>query len=415
LPDTRARGGLSPRLADMMIRIQNQKETLSMRVLVIGGTRFIGPPTVRRLADAGHELTVFHRGRTEADLPKKVSHIHGDRLQLAEHHDKFRKLRPDVVLDMAAFTQQEALATVNAFRGLARRLVALSSQDVYRAYGRFRETEPGLLEHVPLTEEAPLRDQLYPDRSGSSDTANYEKILVERAVMGSDMLRGTVLRLPMVYGEGDYQHRLLMELKRIDDGRPAILIERRVAEWRWSRGYVENVAAAVVLAVNDERAAGRVYNVAEADALSYADWVRQVGVAAGWGGSVVVAPDGTLPAKLTPPKGNYAQHLVADTTRIRTELGYQEPVSRDEALRRTIAWERANRPEYAQKLVDYAAEDAALAEIRARNAAPAPTQTYQPSPPVSPEADPTPAQADPSPPQADPPTHQADPPAPLVP
>jgi nucleoside-diphosphate-sugar epimerase len=35
-----------------------------MKVLVVGGTNFIGPYAVRRLAEAGHEVAVFHRGRT---------------------------------------------------------------------------------------------------------------------------------------------------------------------------------------------------------------------------------------------------------------------------------------------------------------------------------------------------------------
>ncbi|MBV9711304.1 MAG: hypothetical protein JO011_10390, partial [Ktedonobacteraceae bacterium] len=56
------------------------------------------------------------------------------------------------------------------------------------------------------------------------------------------------------------------------------------------------------------------------------------------------------------------QDLLVDTTRIRRELSYREPVDVDEALRRTIAWERAHPPEQVDaKQFDYVAEDAALA------------------------------------------------------
>jgi nucleoside-diphosphate-sugar epimerase len=348
-------------------------------VIIIGGTRFIGPPVARRLSEAGHDVTVFHRGQTESDLPKRVNHVHGNRLQLAAHQDELRQLQPDVVLDMAAFTQQDALATVNAFRGVARRLVIISSQDVYRAYGRFHESEPGLLEPVPLAETAPLREKLYPYRGEGRGLDSYDKILVERAAQSSTLLPATILRLPMVYGEGDYQHRLLLELKRIDDERPAILIAQRMAAWRWTRAHVENVAAAISLAVTDDRATSRTYNVGDAEALTYADWVRLIGHQARWAGDVVIAPDHTLPQKLSPLKGNYAQHLVVDTALIRTELGYQEPVPQMEALRTTIAWEREHRPESVAKLLDYAAEDAALAELRAK---PAPAEA--PRPPLLP-------------------------------
>ena len=56
-----------------------------MKVVVIGGTNFLGPPLVRRLVALGHEVAVFHRGRTGADLPPAVEHILGDRHDLGEH------------------------------------------------------------------------------------------------------------------------------------------------------------------------------------------------------------------------------------------------------------------------------------------------------------------------------------------
>jgi nucleoside-diphosphate-sugar epimerase len=49
------------------------------RVLVVGGTVFIGPSVVRQLAHAGHSVAVFHRGEHEIDLPADVRHIHADR------------------------------------------------------------------------------------------------------------------------------------------------------------------------------------------------------------------------------------------------------------------------------------------------------------------------------------------------
>jgi uncharacterized protein YbjT (DUF2867 family) len=57
----------------------------------------------------------------------------------------------------------------------------------------------------------------------------------------------------------------------MDDGRSAILLEKGMASWRWTHGYVEDVAAAVALAVMDERAAGRTYNVGEADPLPWTE------------------------------------------------------------------------------------------------------------------------------------------------
>ena len=336
-----------------------------MQLLIIGGTRFIGPYVVRRLIDAGHSVTLFHRGETNADLPASVKHIYGDRHSLSTFADEFKATAPDVVLDMIPYTEEEAHSLMRAFRNVARRVVAISSADVYRAYGRLLRLETGAPDPMPLNENAPLRESFYPYRAQAEGVEDfkyhYDKILVERVLMSDGELPGTVLRLPAVYGVGDPQHRLFGYLKRMDDHRPIIMLGKEQARWRWTRGYVENVADAIALAVTDERAINRIYNVGEPDALAEADWVRSIGQAAGWEGEVFTVPEDSLPEHLA-AKVDYAHHLETDTTFLRAELGIDEGIPREEALRRTIEWERNNPPSEVNPLQpEYAAEDAALA------------------------------------------------------
>lgn len=47
-----------------------------MRVLILGGTAFMGPHVVRRLVDQGHDVAVYHRGQHDVGLPDRVTHIH---------------------------------------------------------------------------------------------------------------------------------------------------------------------------------------------------------------------------------------------------------------------------------------------------------------------------------------------------
>src|SRR5262249_23326497 len=161
----------------------------------------------------------------------------------------------------------DARGLVEAFRGLAARAVVVSSGDVYRAYGRFLGTEPGPADPVPLAEDAPLREALFPYRASASGPEDlvfdYDKVLVERGAPAGRALPATVLRLPMVHGPGDPQHRLAAYLRRMEAGRRAIPLDEGLAGWRCTRGYVEDVAAAIALAVADQRAAGKVYNVGE--------------------------------------------------------------------------------------------------------------------------------------------------------
>jgi len=340
-----------------------------MRVLVIGGTRFIGLTAVEQLHAQGHEVVVFHRGLANpTDLPR-VEQILGDRETLGDHVAAFRRFAPDVVLDACASFASHARLLVDVFRGLAGRTVVLSSVDVYRAYGRLHESEPGPLESLPLDEAAPLRASLYPYHDTASVPtdfgARYDKIPIEKIVLGHPALPGTVLRLPFVYGPRDYQHRLGLYLRLMDDGRPAILLDTNMVRWRGTHGYVENVAAAIVRAVTDARATGHLYNVGEVDAPTERAWVEAIGRAAGWTGHVVVVERAALPLALRWwGDAAMAQDLVTDTTRMRAELGLEDVVSFDEGLRRAVAWERANRQEELDVgLLDYAAQDAVLAGL----------------------------------------------------
>jgi nucleoside-diphosphate-sugar epimerase len=283
--------------------------------------------------------------------------------------DDVRASEPDVVVDLILSSGRQARTLMILFRGVARRVVALSSCDVYRACGVLHRSEAGPLEPLPLTEDSPLRTTLQtypPDRLrmlqhvfGWLDD-EYDKIPVERAILGDTELPGTVLRLPMVYGPGDPLHRQFPLVKRMDDGRRVILFEEKRAAWRSPRGYVENVATAIALAATSEGAAGRIYNVGEAESLSELDWARQIASVAGWAGEFIVLPTDRTPSHLHLP-GNLEQHWVVDTTRIREELGYVEPVSRTEALARTVEWERAHPPPIGPRAFDYEAEDAAIA------------------------------------------------------
>jgi nucleoside-diphosphate-sugar epimerase len=237
----------------------------------------------------------------------------------------------------------------------------LSSVDVYRNYDGFRGKATAPPDPVPLSEDAPLREAQFPYRGLGLPfewADDYDKLPVERIVLSEPDLPGTVLRLPAVYGPGDKQHRLRPYLRRMDDGRRAVVLAKERAQWRWTRGYVENVAAAIVPAISDDRAANRAYNVGEEPAPTERQWVEQIGAAAGWTGEVVEVPAAQLPAQLRHPF-DFRYELAMDTTRIRAELSYTEPVGREAALKRTVEWERSQPRE--QEPLDYAAEDHVLA------------------------------------------------------
>jgi nucleoside-diphosphate-sugar epimerase len=342
-----------------------------MRILIIGGTGFMGPDLVRILRAHGHEIAVVHRGKTNPLLPPDVHEILADRSQFADKRRDIDSFAPEVVIDLILSSGAQAEGLMRIFRGLARRVVMISSMDVYRACGVLHGLEAGPLEPLPLTEDSALRQTLHPYPPAHVKALqsifswlddDYDKIPAERAVMSDPDLPGTVLRLPMVYGPGDPLHRFYPVVKRILDGRRTILFSEPMAVWRSPRGYVENVAAAIALAAESGQAAGRIYNVAEWPAFSELEWAKKIAAHMHWKAEFVLLAPERAPKHLLPPPGNVAQHWVASSERIRRELGYREPVPLEEAIRQTIEWESANPPgEVTFYQFDYPAEDAASA------------------------------------------------------
>jgi nucleoside-diphosphate-sugar epimerase len=190
--------------------------------------------------------------------------------------------------------------------------VVLSSGDVYRAYGVFKRIEDGPIEPAPLRESSLLRSRLHPYRSFDTPSTAleyyYDKLLVERAIAADDRLPATILRLPKVYGPDDNADLW------------SVYGFRRYPQWRWTHGFVDNVAKAITMAIENEAASGRIYNVGEeatptiAERLSY------------------------LPANADAPifdqPDNFAQDIVYDTSAIRRDLGYSEDVSERDAMSR---------------------------------------------------------------------------------
>lgn len=317
-----------------------------MRVAVLGGTRFIGRAITLDLAAAGHDVTVFHRGHTEPEELASVAHVHVDRNALASADADLASY--DAFIDTMAFSTGNTQPVLDALPE-GRRLLVLSSMDVYAAYASVNSgavTEP-----VPDDETGPVRSQRYPYRGQIPGMDDYEKLDVEDLYLG----RGaTVCRLPMVYGEHDGQRREWFILRRVHAGRKQIPFGS--GTWVSTRGYVGDIATGVRLALESPSAVGEVFNLGERRSPSVALWARMILEAAGSDAELVPVPDEVLPEDLG-ISAVIPQHLLCDSSKARRVLGWREgdPV---EALRRSVAWHLSNPPDDDG---DFSADDEALA------------------------------------------------------
>ena len=327
-----------------------------MRLLVLGGTRFIGDRIVRAAQRRGDEVTIVHRGSTEpADEPAadaladNGAHIHIDRADFAAIAGKVGALRPDAVIDTCAMTQADADSVLPHLPDIP--VILLSSMDVYRAYELLLADEGG--QPVPITEDADLRRARYPLRGHIEGRDDYDKLHVEPAYLARG---GTVLRLGAVYGERDPQRREEFILRRVRAGRKRIPVG--AGTWLWTRAYVADVASAVLAALDAPAvAAGQVFNVGELATDTMREHAQRILRSAECDAELVTVPDEDVPEDLAVTR-SAAQHLLCDCGKLARMLSWQ-PADTELSVSRSVRWHVAHPPESPD--TDFTPDDRALA------------------------------------------------------
>jgi nucleoside-diphosphate-sugar epimerase len=321
-----------------------------MRVLILGGTLFIGRRIARELLARGDDVMVVHRGQTEPAELSGCAHVHAARSALAEVAGRLRGFRPDAVIDTRAMTAADADAVLPHLPDA--HLVLLSSIDVYRAYELLLAGHGG--EPVPLTEQSPVRSERYPLRDLLPGLgAHYDKLDVEPLYLSRG---GTALRLSMIYGEHDGQRREEFVLRRVRAGRLQIPFGPGTS--LDTRCYVGDVATAVLAALDRPSAAsGQVFNVGDLTTGTVRDWAHAIVAAAGSDASLVTVPEDVVPPDLEDTR-SIAQHFLVDSRKAATVLGWR-PSDPAETIPVSVRWHLANPPAGVDE--DFSADDRALA------------------------------------------------------
>jgi len=301
-----------------------------VRVLIIGGTALVGPYVLRELmAEGVDEVWTFTRSGKSYYCERALV---GDRDDDDALKSAIKEARPDLIVDMIPFTVRNAEKLVAACRtiGIDPKIVALSSIDVYSAYGRMNKTEEAPYQHSPIRENMALRKKYGP--AGAA----YDKIGVERVYQKAfdDLV---ILRLPATYGWPDTT-RVAFYLDQMLAGEREITISEDQAAFRFSRCLHKNAAYAVALAARRSKKGTVIYNVAEPTAYTEIEWVKKIRALCGWSGKIKLSPWEADAEK--PP-----QQFEVDTNAIRRDLGFFEKYDPDEGLADTVAFHAYNRLE----------------------------------------------------------------------
>lgn len=243
-----------------------------MRVFIIGGTGFISGALVRRLLEAGHEVTTFTRGRASppvaADHPRLLTRT-GDRhhrssLEAAADGEPF-----DAVYDMIAYSPDESKMAIDVFRGRTERFIHCSTISVYMVSNDV---------DCPITEDQDKRRVMdyWPRNPFGMDYGinkrKCEDVLWEAHRKGWHDV--SMLRPPYVAGPEDPTIRDYFWIERILDGGP--LLVPGEGEDEFQLVYVEDVGRAFASLLDHPESSGKAYNVADEEIVTLNGYLQRV-------------------------------------------------------------------------------------------------------------------------------------------
>jgi len=176
-----------------------------LRILFLGGTRFLGPHQVEYALARGHEVTLFNRGKTNPDLFPQVQKLRGDRDGDLE---ALVGGRWDAVVDNSAHVPRWVRTACEILKGNVGQYLFVSSTGVYHPYLQLGIDEQGRLG----TMEDPTLEEV------TGDTFGPLKVLCEQEAEKWFPNRTTVIRPHLIVGPGDNSDRFTYWPVRIARG-----------------------------------------------------------------------------------------------------------------------------------------------------------------------------------------------------
>jgi nucleoside-diphosphate-sugar epimerase len=333
--------------------------------LVVGGSGATGVEIADGLRGRGYEVTVYHRGLHEDAGLADLEHIHGDPHVPGAIARELRWRAFDVTVATYGLIGH----IVRELRGRTGHLVAVSCLHAL-------DPRPG----IPISEDDPYASGDAPGRKLARRVVDVERAVLDAHAAGE--LTATVVRYPYVYGPRAVAPMEWHILKRVLDGRR-----------RWSlpaggltltgRCASPNAARLIGLVLDNPQAAGgQVYHAADTRQYTMREWITMVAGAAGHEFDFVDIPPAIVPAGVSavPMARAYRsgcsrtgdeavlRHALVSSEKARSELGYEDVVTPEEWIRRSVEhWLRhppaveTDRSGPSPQNFDYAAEDALLA------------------------------------------------------
>ncbi len=272
-----------------------------MRVLIMGGTRFIGVYLTKTLVEQGHEVVLFNRGKKPSPI-EGIQQIHGDRQDVALLREKLEKEEFDAVYDNNGRELSDTQPLVEIFKDRVQHFIYVSSAGVY------------------------LKSDQMPHIEGDSvDPKSRHKGKFEtEAYLAESGIPWTSIRPVYIYGPQNYNDLEAWFFDRIVRDRPIPIPGNGMHFTQF--GHVQDLASAMTAVLGNAQAVGQIYNISGDRYVTFDGLAKAAAIAAG------KSPDDLKLVHYNPKDFDFGkkkafplrvQHFFADIHKAKTELNWQ--------------------------------------------------------------------------------------------
>jgi nucleoside-diphosphate-sugar epimerase len=227
-----------------------------MRVLVMGGTRFIGVSLTRLLVQQGHDVVLFNRGNQPAPVPN-VGQIHGDRKDAADLKAKLAGETFDAIFDNNGRERSDTQPLVELFGDRVQHFIYVSSAGVYMKSDQMPHVEGDAVD----------------------PTSRHKGKFQTEAYLAEQSVPFTSVRPVYIYGPQNYNDLEAWFFDRLVRDRPIPIPGNGMALTQW--GHVADLAAAMAAILGNSKAIGKIYNISGDRAVTFDGLARACAIAAG--------------------------------------------------------------------------------------------------------------------------------------
>ena len=272
-----------------------------MRILIMGGTRFIGVYLTKILVEQGHEVVLFNRGNRPAPV-EGVKQIKGDRTDSTQLKEKLSQEQFDTIFDNNGRELSDTQPLAEIFKDRVQHFVYMSSAGVYLKS-----------DQLPHVEGDPVDPKSR--HKGKHETEAYLEKLG---------LPWTSIRPTYIYGPQNYNDLEAWFFDRIVRSRPIPIPGNGLHITQF--GHCKDLASAMAAVLGNQAAVGQIYNVSGDRYVTFDGLARACAEAAG------KSPDAVQLVHYDPKQFDFGkrkpfplrvQHFFASVDKAKTQLSWQ--------------------------------------------------------------------------------------------